>query len=100
MVDRGEPGGVPYYPYVESWTDERLDDLAASLRPLPAQMASVEERLEQLSDRMDRQTEEIRLWRSEMRQDMSALQRQFAQMGWGLSFALIGAVVALIISVA
>jgi hypothetical protein len=24
---------------LEAWTDERLDDLAATLRPLPAEMA-------------------------------------------------------------
>jgi Holliday junction resolvasome RuvABC endonuclease subunit len=83
---------------VEAWTDERLDDLAASLRPLPAQMARVEERLESMDHRLEHLTEEMRLMRSEMRQDMSALQRQFAQQGWAMAIALIGALVAVIIS--
>lgn len=80
---------------MEAWTDERLDDLAATLRPLPERMARVEERLEGIERRLDDLIEEMRL----MRQDMSAMQRQFAQQGWAMSFALVGAVVALIISV-
>jgi hypothetical protein len=52
-------------------------------------MARVEERLEHLSIQLEL-----------IRGDLSASQRQFAEIGWGLSLALIGAVVALIISVA
>jgi chromosome segregation ATPase len=96
MVEPGERRAVPYYRYAEAWTDERLDDPAASLRPLPAQMARVEERLESVERRLDDLIEEMRL----MRQDMSAMQRQFAQQGWAMAIALIGALIAVIVSVA
>ena len=66
-----------------AWTDERLDDFAASV------------------------TGEIRLLRSEMREEFgalraefSALQRQIAQIGWALAVALIGVLVALVVAVA
>jgi hypothetical protein len=72
---------------VEAWTDERLDDLAATLRPLPAQMARNTEAIERLTD-------EVR----SMRTDLSGLQRQIAQIGWGLSAALVGTMIALIVA--
>jgi septal ring factor EnvC (AmiA/AmiB activator) len=97
---------------VEAWTDERLDDLAATLRPLPAQMARNTEAVERV-------TEELRSMRSEMaamradhradfaalrddlgavRADLSASQRQIAQIGWAMSTALVGLMIALIIA--
>jgi hypothetical protein len=54
-----------------------LDDLAAALRPLPAQMARNTEAIERLSNDM-----------REMRADMSAMQRQLTQIGWGLVVGL------------
>jgi hypothetical protein len=91
---------------LEAWTDERLDDLAAALRPLPAQMARNTEAIERL-------TEETRSLRADMRADMSAMrddlaalrsdftasQRQIAQIGWALSTALVGVLIALIVAV-
>lgn len=74
---------------VEAWTDERLDDLAVSLRPLPEQVAK-------LTEAVDRLTHET----SRMHDDLSQSQRQIGQIGWGLAFALIGAVIALIVAVA
>jgi septal ring factor EnvC (AmiA/AmiB activator) len=69
-----------------AWTDERLDDLAASLNRhvglLHGEIADVRT--------------EIR----ELRADLSAWQRQIAQIGWALAVALIGAIVALIVAVA
>jgi hypothetical protein len=69
-----------------AWTDERLDDLAASM---DRNFALVR------ADIGDVRTE-IR----ELRSDLSAWQRQIAQIGWGLAIALIGAIVALIVAVA
>jgi hypothetical protein len=75
--------------FVESWTDERLDDLAAALRPLPEQVAK-------LSEAVDRLTGETR----SIRADLSSLQRQVAQIGWALAAALLASLVALIVAVA
>jgi hypothetical protein len=80
---------------LEAWTDERLDDLAATLRPLPAQMA-------RNTDAIERLTEEMRAMRADfsaMRADLSGLHRQIAQIGWGLSAALVGTLIALIVAV-
>jgi len=73
---------------MEAWTDDRLDDLAATLRPLPAELARSTAALE-------RQGEELQA----IRADLSALQRQIAQIGWGLSAALVGTLIALIVAV-
>jgi hypothetical protein len=69
-----------------AWTDERLDDMAATL----------DTRIGQLHD-------EIRELRNDFRaqrEDFSAWQRQIAQIGWGLAGTLIAALVAVIISLA
>jgi hypothetical protein len=73
-----------------AWTDERLDDLAATT-----------------DQRFGLLHEEIRALRTEMhdefralRADMSGLQRQLAQIGWGLTIAMIGAIVVLVVAVA
>jgi len=72
-----------------AWTDERLYDLAATLdtnvRMLREEIAGL---------RTDMQAE----FRA-LRADLSAWQRQIAQIGWALAIALIGTVVALIITV-
>ena len=72
-----------------AWADERLDDLAATLdttaRMLREEIAGL---------RTDMQ-EEFRA----LRGDLSAWQRQIVQIGWALAIALIGTVVALIITV-
>jgi len=68
---------------MEAWTDDRLDDLAAALRPLPAELA-------RSTAAIERQGEELRA----IRADLSALQRQIAQIGWGLSAALAGRIIA------
>jgi phage tail tape-measure protein len=73
-----------------------LDDLAATLRPLPAEMARNTEAINRLTDEMRSSlTDEMR----SMRADLSALQRQIAQIGWGLSAALVGTLIALIVAV-
>jgi ABC-type transporter Mla subunit MlaD len=72
-----------------------MDDLAATLRPLPAEMARNTEAINRL-------VEEMRSMRTDLsaqRTDLSALQRQIAQIGWGLSAALVGTLVALIVAI-
>jgi hypothetical protein len=81
---------------VEAWTGERLDDLAATLRPLPAQLARNTEAIDRLTAQVEGQGEELRA----IRTDLSALHRQIAQIGWGLSAALVGTLIALIVAVA
>jgi hypothetical protein len=73
----------------ETWTDERLDDLAAALRPLPEQVAGLVAAVDHLADET-----------KAMRVDLSASQRQIAQIGWGLVAALLGALAALIVALA
>jgi prefoldin subunit 5 len=79
---------------MEAWTDERLDDLAESLRPLPGEVAAL--RVEMGAVRADlRRFGETQ---DRLAQDLSALQRQIAQIGWGLSAALVGVLVTLIVT--
>jgi prefoldin subunit 5 len=80
---------------LEAWTDERLDDLAATLRPLPGELAELRAELARLTAAVEHLVEENRA----IRADLSALQRQIAQIGWGLSAALVGVLVALIVAV-
>ena len=91
---------------MEAWTDERLDDLAATLRPLPAQMARNTEAIERLTEEMSSMRGETSSMRgdhradfADIRADLSALHRQIAQIGWGLSAALVGVLIALVIAV-
>jgi chromosome segregation ATPase len=79
---------------VEAWTDERLDDLAATLRPLPAQMARNTEALERITDEMRSMREEM----AAVRADLSASQRQIAQIGWAMASAVVGLLIALMIA--
>ena len=83
-----------------AWTDERLDDLAAILD------TNVRMLREEIAGLRADMHGEFRALRGEMRQDfrdlrgdLSAWQRQIAQIGWALAIALIGTVVALIITV-
>jgi hypothetical protein len=69
-----------------AWTDERLDGLAGSMdRNFGLVRADIAD---------------VRTEIRELRTDLSAWQRQIAQIGWGLVFALIGAIVALVVAVA
>lgn len=80
---------------MEAWTDERLDDLAAILRPLPAEAARNTEAINRLVEEMGSMRADLHALRS----DHSASQRQIAQIGWALSGALIGVIIALIVAV-
>jgi hypothetical protein len=93
---------------VAQWTDARLDDLAAALAPVPAEVAALRAsvdhlnhlgaeleplplRLAVLTAAVDRLGDENR----ELRADLAAMQRQLLTVAWGLVAALIGAAAAL-----
>jgi hypothetical protein len=70
---------------VAHWSDERLDDLAAALEPVPARVAV----LEALVDRL---MEENRVLRTEL----ATIQRQLLQVAWLLVGAMLGGAGALL----
>jgi hypothetical protein len=91
------------------WPDERLNDLAAALEPVPAQVAVLDAsvkhldhvaaaleplpaQLAVLAATVDRLAEENRA----LRVEFSDMQRQLVQIAWGLVAALLGAAAALI----
>jgi hypothetical protein len=71
-----------------AWPDERLDDLAATL----------ETNIGQVREEIHGLREELREDFRGLRNDLSAGQRQIAQIGWALAGTLIAALVALIIA--
>ena len=70
---------------VAHWSDERLDDLAAALEPLPARVAVLEAMVARL-------VEENR----GLREDVVTIQRQLLQVAWLLVGALLGGAGALL----
>jgi hypothetical protein len=70
---------------VAHWSDERLDDLAAALEPVPARVAVLEAMV-------DRLMEENRVLRSEL----ATTQRQLLQVAWLLVGAMVGGAGALL----
>jgi CelD/BcsL family acetyltransferase involved in cellulose biosynthesis len=91
-----------------AWTDERLDDLAGALVPLPAEVAALRADIEHLDHvaaeleptasrvavliaAVDRLSDE----NVALRAELGAMQRQLIQIGWGLFAALLGAAAAL-----
>ena len=70
---------------VAHWSDERLDDLAAALEPMPARVAVLESLVERL-------LEENRVLRAEL----ATTQRQLLQVAWLLVGALVGGTGALL----
>jgi hypothetical protein len=91
---------------VAEWTDGRLNDLAAALEPVPAQVAvldatvhhlatameSVPAQLAVLAATVERLADENRALRSEL----ATTQHQLIQVAWGLVAALLGGVGALV----
>jgi hypothetical protein len=67
-----------------AWTDERIDERMAAI---DVTFGRIDKNLDHLRDEM-----------LGLRQDMSTLQRQLAQIGWGLAGALVAALVALILA--
>ena len=70
---------------VAHWSDERLDDLAAALEPVPARVAVLEAMV-------DRLMEENRVLRTEL----ATIQRQLLQVAWLLVGAMLGGAGALL----
>ena len=83
-----------------------MDDLAATLRPIPAELARNSEGIERLTQELQSIRGDMSAMRSDLRADLaaqradlSALQRQIAQIGWALSAALVGVLIGLIVAV-
>lgn len=70
---------------VAHWSDQRLDDLAAALEPVPARVAVLEAQV-------DRLIEENRVLRAEL----ATTQRQLLQVAWLLVGAMVGGAGALL----
>jgi gas vesicle protein len=75
-----------------AWTDERLDDLAATLE------TSISQTRDELRDEIHALRDEMQAGFTALRQDLSAVQRQIAHIGWALAGTLAAALVALIVS--
>ena len=73
-----------------AWTGERLNNLAATL----------DMSIKLLREEVHTLREEMRQDFRDLRADLSACQRQIAQIGWALAAALIGAIIALIVALA
>jgi ABC-type transporter Mla subunit MlaD len=93
---------------VEQWTDARLNDLAAALEPVPAQVAALNATVEHLNHvamqltpvpgqlevftaTVERLADENRA----LREELAATERQLLQIAWGLVAALLTACAAL-----
>jgi len=91
-----------------AWTDERLNDLAATLDTsvklvhdeIRALREDTRQELRGLREEVREDFRDLRQDIRDLRADFSAWQRQIAQIGWALAAALIGAVVAIIIGLA
>ena len=70
---------------VAHWSDQRLDDLAAALEPVPAKVAVLEAKVERL-------VEENRV----LHEELVTIQRQLLQVAWLLVGALLGGAGALL----
>jgi hypothetical protein len=70
---------------VAQWTDERLNDMATALEPVPARVAVLEAIVEHLID-------ENRVLRAEL----ATIERQLLQVAWVLVGALLGGAGALL----
>ena len=71
-----------------AWTDERLDDLTATL----------DTNVNLLREEIRGLREDTRAQIGELRADLSAWQREIAQIGWALAGALFAAIAALIVA--
>ena len=91
------------------WTDDRLDQLAATLEPVRAQVAVLDttiKHLDHLAASLERVPAELAVLAATverlaeenrtLRGELVATQRQLAQIAWGLVAALVGAAAALV----
>ena len=94
---------------VEEWSDARLNDLAAALEPVPAQVAVLSATVEHL-DRLATELEPLPVQLAllsaavervaednhALREELVSTQRQLLQIAWGLVAALLSAGAALV----
>jgi prefoldin subunit 5 len=94
---------------VGEWTDERLNDLAASLQPVPPQVAMLTAGVAHL-DHLTTQLqpvpaqiavlaagmEQLAIENRALRSELAAVQRQLIQISWALMAALLGAAAAIV----
>lgn len=91
---------------VAEWTDRRLNDLAAALEPVPAQVAVLDATVHQLAAAMEpvpvqlaalaATVERLSDENSALRSELATMQRQLFQVAWGLVAALLGGAAALL----
>ena len=91
---------------VANWTDGRLDDLAAALQPLPAQVAVLDATVDQLAAALEPIPAQLAVLASTverladenraLRDELAAIERQLLQIAWGLVAALLTASASLI----
>ena len=74
------------------WTDERLNDLAAALEPVPARVAVLEVTVAHLAAGVERLIDENRA----LREELATTQRQLLQVAWVLVAAFLGGTGALL----
>ena len=88
------------------WTDGRLDDLAAALEPVPAQVAVLEANVQRLAAAMEpvptqlaaltATVERLADENRALRADLATTHRQLWQIAWALVAALLGGVSAVV----
>jgi hypothetical protein len=93
----------------EEWTDERLNDLATSLQPIPTQVAMLAAGVAHLDD-VTKQLqpvpaqiavlaagmEQLAIENRALRTELAAVQRQLIQISWALLAAMVGAAAAIV----
>jgi hypothetical protein len=83
-----------------AWTGERLDDFAASVtQEVRLLRTEMRDEFRAVRQEMHEGLREVRAEILDLRADFSAWQRQIAQIGWALVVALIGAVVAIVVAI-
>jgi prefoldin subunit 5 len=91
---------------VANWTDGRLDDLAAALQPLPAQVAVLDATVDQLAAALEPIPAQLAVLASTverladenraLRAELAMTQRELLQIAWALLAALLGGAGAII----
>jgi len=77
---------------------QRLDDQARAFEPIPADLATISERLENIADSTHANGEELQGLRQDLQGTRDDLHRLMIQFMGGLVFGLIAAVIALIVA--
>jgi hypothetical protein len=89
-----------------AWTDERLDDLAASMdtsvkllrEEIQGLRSDIREEFRELRKEFREDSRDLRADFGKLHSEFFAWQRQIAQIGWAFASALIAALVALIVA--